>query len=406
MTALDAELDGTLIAPLTGRNPLPAMAAIVTDREGTLYEKATGVLAVGESAPMSLDTVLTVLSTTKPLVSTAALQLVESGDLDLDAPASRYVPELGEVKVITGFDESGGPVLRDPVREITTRMLLLHTAGFGYDNFNETYMQLVQSGALANAGEATMAALRAPLLFDPGERWEYGLNLDWVGVLVQRIAGARLADVISERILTPLRMHDTAFVLTPSMWQRLAPVHTRTEDGAAAPIEFVLPQDTEIDMGGHGLYSTAHDYVKFIRAWLNDGEGADGRILKPETVDMASRNGLGDLKVRDLPAVNTFMTTPVDFFYPETSKSWALSFMVTDERTSTGRSPGTLSWAGLASTYFWIDRTAGIGGFWAGNLLPFGDKAAFDAYLAFETAAYRRFGTPATRRLERAGVQA
>lgn len=163
---------------------------------------------------------------------------------------------------------------------------------------------------------------------------------------MQRIAGTRLADLLHERVLAPLRMHDTAFVMTPSMWQRLGPVHTRADDGAAVPIEFVLPQETEVDMGGHELYSTAHDYAKFIRAWLNDGEGVDGRILKAETIEAASRNGLGDLKVRELRAVNAFMTRPVNFLFPETTKSWALSFMVTDGPTSTGRSPGTLSWGG------------------------------------------------------------
>ncbi len=183
-------------------------------------------------------------------------------------------------------------------------------------------------------------------------------------------------------------MTSTAFSLTPQMRTRLARVHQRRPDGTLTPLlEFELPQEPEVHMGGHGLYSTAEDYCKFIRMWLNDGMGPDGPVLKRGTVLAAEKNGLGELKISGLPAIAPSRTNYAEFF-PGMPKSWALTFMVNDEDAPTGRPAGSLAWAGLANLYYWIDRKTGVGGFWATQILPFADPASVAAYLEFETAVY------------------
>jgi methyl acetate hydrolase len=205
---------------------------------------------------------------------------------------------------------------------------------------------------------------------------EYGSNIDWVGQVVEGVAGRRLGEVIEERIFQPLGIDSTSFTLTDDMRKRLARIHQREADGALTPSDFELPMPPEVDMGGHGLYGTALDYAKFIRMWLNDGAGPNGRVLKPETVEAAAKNGLaGDMKIKGLPAVNPALTNYAEFF-PGMPKSWALTFMINDEQAPTGRPAGALAWAGLAKLYYWIDRQNGVGGFWATQIFPFADPTS------------------------------
>jgi methyl acetate hydrolase len=367
---------------------LPGVVAMATNRERTLYAGAAGQR--GEDAPMTTDTVLAIFSTTKAITATAVLQLAEEGRLDLDAPASAYVPALDEIQVLDGFSDDGAPRLRPPARPITTRMLLLHTAGFGYDIFNEAYARLLREGKRPGVTSGNRASLMTPLLFDPGESWEYGSNIDWAGQVVEAVTGHRLGAVMRERIFLALGMDSTGFVLTSAMRARLARMHQRAEDGSLSVIAgFELPQEPEVEMGGHGLYSTAEDYLRFIRMWLNDGAGPYGPVLRPETVAMAATNGLGPtLKIHALPGVKRHLSHDAEFF-PGMPKSWGLSFMINDEAAPTGRSAGSLAWAGLANLYFWIDRTAGIGGFWGTQAFPFADPASVENFLEFETAVYR-----------------
>jgi methyl acetate hydrolase len=381
------DADAVLDRAVRADAPVAGVVAMVTDRDRTVYEGTAGVRRLGGADPMTTDTVFAIFSCTKAVTATAALQLVEEGRLDLDAPARTYVAEIGERKVLDGFEDDGTPRLRDPKREITTRMLLTHTAGFGYDAFNETYQRLAEEHGQPTAATATMAALRTPLLFDPGERWEYGTSYDWAGQLVEAITGERLGDVFAARIFGPLGMTDTTFELDDRLFTRLAAIHTRGDDGSLMPIDNELPPPREVQMGGHGLYGTVDDYLRFIRMWLNDGKGEHGVVLKPETVRMAAQNHLGDLKLTTLPGVIPFYSNDMEFF-PGIAKSWSLAFMVNDEQAPTGRPAGALGWGGVANTYYWIDRANGYGGFWATQTLPWADVTAFGGYLEFETAFY------------------
>ena len=367
---------------------VPGVVAMVTDRERNIFEGAAGVRRLDQDAAMTTDSAFAIFSTTKAITATAALQLVEEGKLDLDAPASTYAPDIGKLKVIEGFDAAGEPILREPKRPVTTKHLLLHTGGFGYDFFSETYNRLAQEKGQPSVITASKASLMTPLQFDPGDRWEYGTNIDWCGQVVEGITGKRLGEVFQTRIFEPLGIEDMTFELNDGLRARLAGMHARGADGSLTPMDFELPDTPEIHMGGHGLYGTVGDYMRFIRMWLNDGMGENGRVLKPETVAMAEKNHLGDKKICMLPGVIPSLSNDAEFF-PGQSKSWSYSFMVNDEEAPTGRPAGALGWAGLANLFYWIDRHNGYGGFWATQILPFGDPVSFPGYMDFETAVYR-----------------
>ena len=198
MSDLDAAL-GKVLDDVTadGAPRVPGVVAMLTDRDRTVFEGAAGVRSVADGEPMTTDTVFAIFSTTKAITGTTVLQCAEEGLLDLDAPAREYVPELGDIQVIEGFDDHGDPVLRAPKRDITTRMLLLHTAGFGYAFFDETYNRLGVEHDQPSVITASRASLKTPLLFDPGTKWQYGTNIDWAGQVVEAIRGKRLGEVMA-----------------------------------------------------------------------------------------------------------------------------------------------------------------------------------------------------------------
>lgn len=388
MSALDAACDAVLRRVVSGDPRAPGVVAMVTDRDRDVYAGVAGERRLG-GAPMTLDTVFAIFSTTKAVTGTAALQCVEEGLLDLDAPARDYAPAIGGLQVLEGFDAEGKPLLRAPKSQITTRQLLLHTAGFGYDFFNENYRRLSADHGQPSVVTASRAAIETPLLFDPGEKWEYGSNIDWVGQVVEGIRGKRLGAVLRERVFDPLGMTDIGFTRTPDMTARTASVHARLPDGALKALDFALPDPPEIDMGGHGLYATVPEYMKFIRMWLNDGAGPQGRVLKPETVAWAVKGGLEPhQKVVMLPGVIPTLSNDAEFF-PGLAKNWSYTFMVNDAPAPTGRPAGAIAWAGLANLFYWIDRQNGFGGFWATQILPFADPVSVGGYLDFEAATYR-----------------
>ncbi|HEY4042085.1 MAG TPA: serine hydrolase domain-containing protein [Rhodopila sp.] len=386
-TDFKAAADAVLRRVVTSDPRVPGVVAMVTDRQRNIYEGAAGKRRMDRDADMTTDTVFAIFSTTKAITGTAILQLVEEGKLDLDAPAKTYVPDIGKLQVIEGFDQHGEPKLRAPKRDVTTRMLMLHTAGLGYDFFNENYNRLAQEKGQPSVITSSKAALMTPLLFDPGERWEYGSNLDWCGQVVEAITGKRLGEVFKTRIFEPLGMRETTFEITDAIRQKVAGMHARNADGSLAPMDFELPAAPEVHMGGHGLYSTVGDYMRFIRMWLNDGAGEHGRVLRADTMRMAEKNQLGDKKITVLRGVIPSLSNDAEFF-PGLSKSWAFTFMVNDEQAPTGRPAGALGWAGLANLFYWIDRRNGFGGFWATQILPFGDPVSFVGYMDFETAFY------------------
>jgi len=370
---------------------VPGVVAVAIDRSGVIYEGGFGQRILGQPTRMSPDTVVWIASMTKAVTGTAAMQLVEQGKVDLDSPAARWVPALGRVQVLDGWDADGQPRLRAPKRAITLRHLLTHTAGFAYDLWSEELIRYQKLKDIPGIGSCKNIALTTPLLSDPGERWEYGIGIDWAGKVVESVSGKKLGQYMQENILDPLGMSNTAFKITPDMRSRLAKIHAHGADGSYTPIDFELPQEPEFEMGGGGLYSTAGDYARFMGVFLNRGSGNGNQVLKPQTVELMSHNAMGSLKVTMLKTAIPNLTNDAEFF-PGMPKNWGLSFMINEETAPTGRTPGSLAWAGLANTYFWIDQSKGIGGVYLTQVLPFAYNKALPLFFAFEKTVYQSAG--------------
>jgi methyl acetate hydrolase len=369
------------------RGDVPGVVAMAATREGPVYEGAFGRRALPDGAAMTADTVFWIASMTKAITSTAAMQLVERGKLSLDRPIAEILPELAAPQVLEGFDAADEPQLRPARRPITLKHLITHTAGFVYDIWNPEVGRYMEKRGIPGIITCQNAALALPLTFDPGEAWDYGINIDWVGKAVERASGRTLGDYFAEHIFGPIGMKDTGFALTPERRARLVGMNARSEDGTLAPISFELPADPEFQMGGGGLYGTAADYLAFEQLFLNQGR-ADGRqVLRPETVQLMSQNAIGDLTVRLLKTAVAAYSNNAEFF-PGMVKKWSLGFMISTQAVPGGRSAGSLAWAGLGNTYFWIDPAKGIAGVILMQLIPFADAEALALLDGFEKALY------------------
>ena len=396
-TALQQSIDA-LLASAAANGDVPGVVAAVTSADATLYAGAAGVRAQGGSVPIGQDTVVWLASMTKPIIGAAAMQLVEQGRIELDAPAARILPELGTFQVLTGWNAQGELLTRPPKTALTLRHLLTHTSGLVYDTWNPDMARYQKLHNIPRAGSGLERSLRLPLAFDPGERWEYGINIEWTGRLIEAVSGQRLGQYLMDHLTGPLGMHSTGFKITPDMRTRLAKVHQRGGDGGLSVTDFEINQSPEFEPGGGGLYSTASDYLRFMRMILNRGAGEDAggkagqgnRVLRPETVALMSKNAIGDLRVRMLPTQSPALSRDAEFF-PGLHKTWGLSFMINEATAPTGRSPGSLAWAGLPNTFFWIDPAKQIGGVMLMQVLPFVDEKALGLFTKFEERVYAGF---------------
>lgn len=380
-----------LLGAAVERGDVPGVVAVVVNRDEVLYEGAFGKRNLTTSEPMTYDSVCWIASMTKAITGACTMQLVEQGKLDLDAPAEQWVPMLKEAQVLEGWNDEGKPKLRPPKRPITLRQLLTHTAGFSYEFWSADILRYQEVAGVPNIASGRIAALKTPLLFDPGERWEYGIGIDFAGLAVEAVSGKKLSAYMQDYLLSPLGMRDTAFKIRPDMRARLATIHARGDDGTLTPIAFELPQDPEFDLGGGGLYGTAGDYARFVRMVLNRGELDGVRVLDAETVDMMCQNVIGDLRVTPMKTVMPQFANDAEFF-PGLPKGWGLTWQVNLEPAPTGRSAGSLQWAGLANSYFWIDPVRGIGGVYMTQITPFADVKSLPLFEAFETEVYRALG--------------
>jgi CubicO group peptidase (beta-lactamase class C family) len=272
------------------------------------------------------------------------------------------------------------------VRPVTLRHLLTHTAGFSYELWNPDLVAYMEAVGTPSIFGCQLAGLDVPLMFDPGDRWDYGTNIDFAGLMVEAVTGQDLEQYFKANLFEPLGMASTGFKISDDQRARLASVHVRAEDGSLSPIEFEMPQEPEFLMGGGGLYSTVGDYLRFTRAILRGGELDGQRVLQPETVADMSRNNMGDCDVVTLKTVHPF--TLDANFYPDMVQKWGLSFLINTEETPEGRSAGSLAWAGLANSYFWIDPARDITGVYLTQMFPFADPGSIGLFRDFERAVY------------------
>jgi methyl acetate hydrolase len=384
--ALKEMLDTALSRPVQ-RGDIPGVVAGITDKSQTTYLAAFGERALGKGVAMTPDTVFNIASMTKAITGAAAMQLVEQGKLELDVPISKYIPRAAEFQVLEGFDEKGEPRLRPARRQITLRHLMTHTSGLVYDQWDADFARFVKAKNFPVLGSGANEGFYPPLMFDPGERWEYGISIDWIGLLVEKISAKSLGTYMQENIFSPLGMTSTGYRLTPDTEARRVATHQRSPDGKLTEVEWKGQAQPVREFGGGGLYSTVGDYLQFVRMILNGGRGNGNQVLKPETVALMGKNAMGDTRVVMLKTTNPARSADAEFF-PGLPKSWGLTFMINEEQGPTGRSAGSLAWAGLYNTFFWIDPSKGIGGVFMAQILPFVDPKTLQAFYDFETTAY------------------
>ena len=372
-SGIAALLDGAV-----SKGAVHGIAALVVDRNGPLFHHAAG--------EADERTVFRLASMTKAVATTAALQLVEQGRLSLDASVESILPAFGALRVLDGFD-GDTPRLRPPASRATVRQLMTHTAGLGYFFLSEKLLRYHQLTGEPDPLSGRRRSLSVPLVNDPGTAWEYGLNTDWLGLVVEAVSGQSLSSYLQEHVYGPLEMADSTF--TPSAGQRgrLLRVMQRQADGTLAPSPHDLPATSEWDAAGHGSYGTVQDYGRFLQAWLADGAG----ILQPATVGMALQDQLGPLRLPELQK-STIPELSNDVPGLPFPQGFGLGFHLTLADLPGMRSHGSADWAGVFNCYYWVDRSKGIGAMLMTQLLPFFDMPVVETLMAFETAVYEQVG--------------
>ncbi|WP_374588948.1 serine hydrolase domain-containing protein [Novosphingobium sp.] len=361
---------------------LPGVVGMIVDRDGVRFSSALGVIDTESNRPVAEDTPFQIASMTKALASVAAMQQVEAGRLDLDAPIGDLVPDLANAQVLTGFDADGKPQLRPAARPVTLRHLLTHTAGLGYFFIHPEVLQYFSAVGMPAPG--SLDSIRMPLMFDPGERWEYSVGIDWAGLAVEAATGEKLGDYMAEHVFAPLGMTGTGFY--DALPEGAAQVHVRDESGALK-VQPMFLGGGEYHNAGGGLIGTAPDYARFVRAMLRGGELDGKRVLKQETVAEMARNQIGPLRAGAMGTSMPHLAQPYDTF-PDQHTGWGLGFLINPEQGPNGRAPGSLAWAGIFNSYYWIDPQSGVGGVMMSQLSPFGDPGALATFGALEQMAY------------------
>jgi CubicO group peptidase (beta-lactamase class C family) len=367
----------------------PGVVAMVADQGSILYSWATGFADIGKQQKLRVDDVFFIASMTKIVTAVACVQLVEQGRVGLEDDASAIVPKM-VAKVLTGFDAKGEPVLREPKRKVTVRHLLTHTSGQTTDLWNPDTIRYIEVMKLPPVPGCNPKAFMTPLVFDPGEGWEYGVGSDWVGQIVEKVSGERLADYFKKHVFDPIGMTETSFILSPAQRKKLVPVQIRQPDGSFQLSGFEVSQTPEMYMGGAGLYGTVPDYVRFLQVFLNDGRGAHGQVLKPETVRLFTANHTGDVEWPGMKSAIPAMTADVQLL-PGTPKRWSLGALRNEADVPGRRRAGSQFWAGLSNTYFWVDPASKLCGVTASAYFPFADPPALEMFDALERGAYEAF---------------
>jgi methyl acetate hydrolase len=366
---------------------LVGIVALGATDKGIVYEGAFGKRDIDKGPAMSPDTVFWIASMTKAVTATACMQLVEQGKLQLDQPMGKLLPELASPRVLEGFDATGAPKLRPARRPITLRHLLTHTSGYTYSIWSEPLTRYEKVTGMPDIGECKNSAFAAPLEFDPGDRWQYGISMDWVGKAVEAVTDQSLEVYFRENIFAPLGITDTGFLIGSAQKRRVATMYSRQADGSLTPVPFEMPQRPEFFMGGGGLFSTPRDYMTFLQMLLREGTFQGVKVLKPETVASMRRNHIGDLNVGLLRTAQPAYSDDFDEF-PGMAHKWGLSFDINPQPVPGGRSAGSISWGGLFNTYFWIDHTTRVTGAVFTQVLPFFDAGVVKLYGGFEKGLY------------------
>jgi methyl acetate hydrolase len=379
-TVSAAALDDTLRSGIA-RRKIPAAVAMAASDRAILYSGAFGTRD-SSGVPVTADSIFAIASMTKAIATVAAMQLVEQGKVKLDSPVSEYLPQLAKLEVLDGFDaESGKPKLRPAKTAVTLRHLLTHTSGICYDIWDADMFKYTSQM------KGSVPAV-PPLMFEPGTRWQYGMGVDWAGRLVEAVSGKNLEDYFQANILGPLEMRDTSYLLPESKFDRLVTDYSRQADGSLKQGRRALPKAPKEFNGGGGLFSTTGDYVRFMQMILGQGRGANNaRILQPKTVESMEINQIGAATAGKMKSSRPNFSSDVDI-QPGATEKWGLGFLINTTAYDGGRSAGSLAWAGIFNTFFWIDPKQSTCAVLMMQFLPFVDTEAIGLLGDFERTVY------------------
>ncbi|KZS87722.1 beta-lactamase transpeptidase-like protein [Sistotremastrum niveocremeum HHB9708] len=386
------KIDNILKAATEQKNGIPGIIYAAVDRKGnTIYEGAAGVKSLkNPDEKLTLDTVFWIASFTKLVTTIAALQLVEQGKLSLDAPIDpQILPEVTNAKLVEG--QKGSLTYHEPKNKITLKLLLTHTAGFAYTVFNHTIREWAEETNAGDEFTGKPEGISGPLVFEPGEDWQYAIGIDWAGALVEGVTGKTLSEYFKDHIFQPLGLTSTDF--GGPLHEKLAGLHSRDEEGNLVPRDYpAIVRNPLFFSGGAGLLSIASDYLKILTALINDGVGANGtRILKSETVELMFQDAVPQFSKRlndPIPAARADHTNVVNML-PGVEKGWGLSFLLNKAPLPTGRGAYSAFWAGIANCYWTADRENGVASVVFTQIFPFSDPLVLDTWTKAEFELYQ-----------------
>jgi CubicO group peptidase (beta-lactamase class C family) len=369
----------TLLKSATDRGDVPGVVVAVVNKDGTLYHEAFGVSSALRRTPMAKDTIFNMASMTKPVTSVAIMMLVDERKLTLDDEVAKYLPKYKDPLVISRFNEADGSYETRPARRpITIRHLLTHTSGIGYGFSSPMLTRIMQ--------RTMQSELDLPLLFDPGEGWAYGASTRVLGQVVEAVSGQRIDEFLQSRILQPLGMHDTSYLVPKAKYSRVVAVNARGADGTF--VERPMPDTLPANVAGDGgLYGTAGDYGMFLRMLLDRGRLGNTRILSERSARTMLESHSGNVVVQLQQSANQGLSR--NFPLGAGKDRWGLGFQLAAEKQPNRRTPGSGTWAGIFNTHFFIDPGREIGVIVMMQTLPFYDEASMKVYAGVEEAVYR-----------------
>ncbi|OAA44200.1 Beta-lactamase/transpeptidase-like protein [Metarhizium rileyi] len=400
------KLGAAIDKAVDGEDAIPGTTVVFVSKDGSeLFVKSAGKRGASTDEPMTPDSVFWTASCTKMLTALACMQLVEKGLLKLDdaTQTEGFCPEWRNLKVLTPSGE-----MTEKKNGITLRMLLTHTAGFGYSFFN-TRLRAWGYPAGINEFSGDMADIVQPLLFQPGEGWEYGVNVDWAGLVLERATGTSLNEYIQQNICKPLRLRHLSMFPTEEMKKNLAYMHQRAPNGKLSqrehlhrrPLTVTTAEQKEaiLNSGGAGIFAKPQDYCRVLTVLLNDGTCpmTGAKLLEKSTIDEMFRNQIPQFPHfgrQGFPAAKPDLVNPVSDLYPSPGnppQGWGLSFMLNGGQT--GRSETTCWWAGISNLFWWADRENGVGGMVCSQILPFGDLNVLELWFEVESLVYQGLKT-------------
>jgi len=374
-----AEID-YFLQEAVDQNKIPGVVAIVANKDKIIYQNVFGKREFASNVSMMMDDIFYIASMTKPITSVAVMLLYEEGKLNLDDPISKYIPSLRNPKMIVHFNEMDTTYSTKPAKnEITIRHLLSHTSGFGYDFSNHILYLLNQ--------KTGKDPRYLPILHEPGSKWTYGMSPRILGELVEEITGSSLDEFFKSRIFEKFGMDNTFYIIPQNKVSRCVSYHIR-QNGDLSEQPSTATWSPTI-LGDFGLFSTADDYITFLQMFLNRGTLYHKNILSEASIELMTKNQIGELVVEQQPGVNPNLS--MAFPFRAGKDKFGLGFQINGsyEEKSNLRSPGSYSWAGIMNTHFWVDPNKEIAAVILMQVLPFYDETCMQILQGFEERVYK-----------------